>query len=107
MSRGAIPGMGVGVGEGVGLLSLLAGRNVSSSILDRVSRMAPPPAQIRANGALAVYGAGTPAPWNPTPDQAQDDAKAGREPALTPAELYATWPIDSKDFRVATLKKKR
>ncbi|EJD36206.1 hypothetical protein AURDEDRAFT_117146 [Auricularia subglabra TFB-10046 SS5] len=94
-TRPAIPGMGVGVGAP--LLSALAARNVSSAIMERVSRVAPPPVQLRSNGQPILYGAPVPAPWNPPSDPALQD-KDSKEPVLTPAELWATWPVETRDF---------
>lgn len=94
-TRPAIPGMGVGVGEGADKLSVLAQRNVSAAIWDRVARMAPPPVQHRSNGVPSLYGIGVPAPWN-AEDQDERQEKA-KEPVLTPAEMWPTWPVEVKD----------
>ncbi|KAG5641226.1 hypothetical protein DXG03_005692 [Asterophora parasitica] len=89
------------------------------TVLSRTTRLSHPP-PLQRGPKLLVYGGGVPAPWNanalppadappgtPALSKPKDKDKEREErdepkekPALPDARLYATWEVESKDFRV-------
>jgi len=99
-SRPALPGPPLG--KTTYALASLAKTTVSTAVYERVSRLQPPAMQTRSNGQNILYGEPQPAPWNPPDDPSlipEREKERPTEPALTPAELYATWPIEAHDYR--------
>ncbi|KAG6813543.1 hypothetical protein H0H92_009935 [Tricholoma furcatifolium] len=71
-------------------------------IVSRTSRLTHPP-PLQRGAKLLVYGGGLPAPWNanPLPGTAgeKEEKEETNKAILGDARLYATWEVESKDFR--------
>ncbi|KAG6820539.1 hypothetical protein H0H93_015710 [Arthromyces matolae] len=73
-------------------------------IVSRVSRLTHPP-PLQRGTKLLVYGGGVPAPWNanalPAGDVKDKEDPEGKtnKAALSDARLFATWEVETKDFR--------
>lgn len=70
-------------------------------IVSRVSRLTHPP-PLQRGAKLLVYGSGVPAPWNahgPGGDKEEEEGQ-GKKGGLGDARLFATWEVETKDFRV-------
>ncbi|KAH7107191.1 hypothetical protein BKA62DRAFT_747475 [Auriculariales sp. MPI-PUGE-AT-0066] len=107
VSRPSLPAPAVG--KSTTILPLLTRASASSGVYERVSHLQPPGVQIRPNGHPAVYGTSQPALWNPPDDPAlipEREKERPTEPALTPAEMLATWPVEEHDYR-STIKRRR
>lgn len=85
---------------------------LKTSVLNRTTKLYPPPPLVSASGEKLKYGLGVPAPWNSssssaggdTKDKAKDNPNAKEidekdTTSLPDAHLYATWNYETHDFR--------